>query len=109
MPEEREGKPIYREGKVEVRTFDRDEDSHNVWVGENYFLFMRGCLEQLAIRTPTEYLYPAFANYNFMIPPAVRKAGITLEKFADILRIAREKEREEADKEFEKFKRENRL
>ena len=77
MTNEREGREIYKEGKIEVRTHDRDPEAHNVWINQNYFLFMRGCLEQFAFRTPVGDLERAFGNYNPSLPQALRQESIT--------------------------------
>lgn len=97
--EEKEGKIIYNEGKIEVRTHDRDPDAHNIWIGDNYFLFQRGCLEQFAIRTQACDLERALGNYNPSIPYVLKQERVTPESFALVLSHALEKE----EKDFEKF------
>lgn len=91
---DREGERIYYEGKVEVRTHPRDPESHNVWVGDHYFLMQRGCLEQFAIRTPAHDLTFVFGNYNPIIPYVLDEERISPEGFALILARARLKEQE---------------
>ena len=92
MTETREGKEIYSDGKVEVRTHDRDPEAHNVWIDQNYFLFMRGCLEQFANRTPECDLERVLGNYNPVLPFVLRKEQLSPKEFADILACARAKE-----------------
>jgi hypothetical protein len=103
--ETREGKEIYREGKIEVRSHDRDPEAHNVWIGDNYFLFMRGCLEQFARRTQTRELERALGNYNPSLPYVLRKENIFFQEFALVLASAMKKE----DEDYERFRRENGL
>jgi hypothetical protein len=91
---EREGRPLYNEGKIEVRTFPRDPDAHNVWVGENYLLFQHGCLEQFALRTPPEQLEASLANYNPSIPYILEQHQILAQTFALVLARARARELE---------------
>lgn len=90
--DERAGKPIYKEGKVEIRTSPDDIDSHSVWVGDQYFLFQRGCLEQFATITPREGLERSLSNYNPLIPHVLKKESVSPEVFALILARARIKE-----------------
>jgi len=90
--EEREGKLIYREGKIEVRTFPNDSDAHSVWIGNEYFLFLRGCLEQFAERTHSENLEGALDNYNHRIPYVLKEKDVSPETFALVLARARIKE-----------------
>jgi len=93
--DEREGKPIYVEGKIEVRTHEMDPEAHNVWIGDNYFLFQRGCIEQFAERTPTINLRSSLRNYNFHVLHALDIEKVSLEHFALVLSKALEKERED--------------
>lgn len=85
MTQEREGKEIYKEGKIEVRTFDRDPEAHGVYINESYFLLQRGCLEQFAMRTPAYDLERALGYYNPSLPYILRRENITYEEFALVL------------------------
>ena len=92
--EDLEGELIYQEGKVQVRTHPRDPEAHNVWIGDNYLLLQRGCLEHFAQRTSQEDLPFAFNNYNPNIPYILEQEKISPEGFALILARARLKEQE---------------
>lgn len=89
--EEREGKLIYKEGKIEVREF-RDGESHNLWIGKDYFFLDRGCLQQFAERTPIEFLRSNLANYNQSFPYILDKEKVSPEGLALILARARARE-----------------
>ncbi len=91
---ERGGELIYREGKVEVRTFPKDFECHNVWIGEHYFLLQRDCLKQFAMKTLTGELERSLANYNQSIPSALKQESVPPETFALILSRARIEELE---------------
>jgi len=75
--EEREGIHVYSEGEIEVRTFPGDTKAHNVWIGDNYFLFQRDCLADFAERKSTEELESSLGNYKKLIPFALKEAGIS--------------------------------
>lgn len=92
--DEREGEPIYRDGKIEIRTFPRDTEAHNVWIGKYYRLFQGGCLKQYATLTPAEDLRMAFGIYDPTIPYILKIEGVSPEKFALALARARVKELE---------------
>ena len=96
--ETREGKEVYSEGIVEIRTHDRDPEAHNVWINQNYFLFMRGCLEQFATRTPECDLERALGNYNPLLPFVLRKEQLSPKEFADILARSRAKEEDDFER-----------
>ena len=90
---ERPGEPIYTEGPIEIRYFPNSNfDEHNVWIGKNYFLFQRGCLEHFAINTLHNRLSEALNNYDAMITHSLKEAKITPTEFALILARARAKE-----------------
>lgn len=98
MTETREGKEIYSEGIIEVRAHNRDPEAHSVWINQNYFLFMRGCLEQFATRTPDRDLETALGNYNPLLPFVLRKEQLSPKEFADILARAKAKENEDFER-----------
>ena len=86
---EREGRFIYKEGKVEVRTHLTDPEAHSVWIGDDYFVFMRGCLDQYAVKTESKNLEMGLKTYNSMINNALKQEGISSETFALILARAK--------------------
>ena len=90
--QDRQGEPIYAEGKVEIRTFPNAPDEHSVWIGEDYFVLQRGCLDQFALSTLPSNLEHALDNYDSMIPYALKKAKVSPTEFALILARAKAKE-----------------
>jgi hypothetical protein len=84
--EEREGKPVYKEGPVEIRTFPNGgPDEHNVWIGENYFLFQRGILDEISIRTNPQRLEEKLDAYDYRINCVLKQEKITPQGFGLIL------------------------
>lgn len=90
--EEREGKSIYREGVVEVRTHPNDIYAHNVWVDDEYFLLQRGVLEQFAEKTQSRLLRTGMDILHFNLVNTLKQYQITPEEFVLILARARIKE-----------------
>ena len=97
MPREgefiREGKLIYQEGCVEVRTFPDNPSAHNVYIGdgenEDYFLFQRGILREFAEDIPVREIPTKLQNYDWKITQAIERRGMTPEEFVLILARAR--------------------
>lgn len=88
----RQGEPIYAEGNVEIRTFPNAPDEHSIWIGEDYFVLQRGCLDQFALSTRPSNLEHALGNYDSMIPYSLKKAKVSPTEFALILARAKAKE-----------------
>jgi len=85
----REGELIYKEGKIEVRNFPNGENEHNVYIGKHYFLFQRGVLEEIALRSSSENLVTKLNAYNPIIPVILEQNNISPAEFA--LTLARAK------------------
>ena len=87
-----EGELIYQEDKVRVNTFPNDPEAHNVWIGDNYFLFPRGVLQQYAEKSWPQYMRENLNAFNRNITLVLDQERISPEGFALILARARLKE-----------------
>ena len=87
--DQRQGKPIYEDGKIEVRTYFHDEEAHNLWVGDNYFLLQRGVLEEFVEKTPIERLSRVLDNYDPTLLMVLEESKISPEGLVLILARAR--------------------
>jgi len=88
--DEREGELIYENNHVQIRaTRVRGANEHDVWIGEHYFLFQRGCLREFAEVTDPARLRGGLRNYDPQIPFALDYYGVSEHEFALCLARAR--------------------
>ena len=75
----REGEIIYQEGKIEIRTFPGGIDEHNIYIGDNYFLFPRGILKELSETTSQREIITKLNAFNPCIFSALKQNNLTSE------------------------------
>jgi len=93
--DEREGKRIYSEGVVDVRTFPKDPEAHVVYIRERGFLFQHDVLKEVVERSGGRNLANFFDNYNPGIICTLKENNMSPVELTLVLARARVKELEQ--------------